>query len=105
MSNLQRDKKALGLLKFHGLEIIPECHQVLVNNKEVIFTGKEFQILMLLAKNRDCVFSKEQIYDRVWNNEYVYDSRNMIKKIEPNPTRPRYILIVWGVGYKFNSAL
>lgn len=51
-----------------------------MNNKEVILTGKEFQILMLLAKNRDCVFSKEQIYDRVWNNEYVYDSRNMIKK-------------------------
>ncbi|MBQ2801603.1 MAG: winged helix-turn-helix domain-containing protein [Lachnospiraceae bacterium] len=67
---------------------------------------------MLLAKNRGRVFSKEQIYDMVWNNEYVYDGRNMTayinkirRKIEPNPARPRYILTVWGVGYKFNGEI
>jgi len=112
INHLERDNKTVGLLKFDGLEIIPERHRVLVHDKEVILTGKEFQILMLLAQNRGRVFSKEQIYDCVWNNEYVYDSRNMTayinkirRKIEPNPARPRYILTVWGVGYKFNGEI
>lgn len=112
ISHLQNDKKIPEILRFGGLEIIPERHQVLVHDKEVILTGKEFQILMLLAQNRGRVFSKEQIYDCVWNNEYVYDSRNMTayinkirRKIEPNPARPRYILTVWGVGYKFNGEI
>lgn len=73
INHLETVNKTLRLLKFDGLEIIPDQHQVLVNDKEVILTGKEFQILMLLAKNRGRVFSKEQIYDMVWNNEYVYD--------------------------------
>ena len=110
INHLHKDKKASELLKFDGLEIIPERHQVFVNDNEVVLTGKEFQILMLLAQNRGRVFSKEQIYDSVWNNEYVYDSRNMTayinrirRKIEPNPARPRYILTVGGVGYKFNG--
>lgn len=112
INHLQKDKKASRLLKFDGLEIIPERHQVFVNNKEAFLTGKEFQILMLLARNRGRVFSKEQIYDSVWNNEYVFDDRNMTayinkirRKIEPNPARPRYILTVWGVGYKFNGEI
>ncbi len=112
INHLETSNKTLRLLKFDGLEIIPDQHQVLVNDKEVILTGKEFQILMLLVQNRGRVFSKEQIYDCVWNNEYVYDGRNMTayinkirRKIEPNPARPRYILTVWGVGYKFNGEI
>lgn len=112
INHLERDNKTLGLLKFDGLEIVPERHQVLVNDQDVILTGKEFQILMLLAQNRGRVFSKEQIYDCVWNNEYIYDGRNLTayinkirRKIEPNPARPRYILTVWGVGYKFNGEI
>ena len=112
INHLQRNNKALRLLKFDGLEILPEQHQVLVDDKEVVLTGKEFQILLLLAQNQGRVFSKEQIYDCIWNNEYVYDERNMTayinkirRKIEPNPARPRYILTVWGVGYKFNGEI
>lgn len=112
INHLETVNKTLRLLKFDGLEIIPDQHQVLVNDKEVILTGKEFQILMLLVQNRGRVFSKEQIYDSVWNNEYVYDGRNMTayinkirRKIEPNPARPQYILTVWGVGYKFNGEI
>lgn len=83
-----------------------------LNEQEVVLTGKEFQILMLLARNRGRVFSKEQIYGLVWGNEYVYDGRNMTayinkirKKIEPDPARSIYILTVWGVGYKFNGEI
>ena len=112
INHLQNKEKQMELLQFKELEIIPERHQVFLNEQEVVLTGKEFQILMLLAKNRGRVFSKEQIYDMVWNNEYVYDGRNMTayinkirRKIEPNPARPRYILTVWGVGYKFNGEI
>lgn len=110
--NLQSNKKLPQILKLGGIEIISERHQVHVNDKEVILNGKEFQILMLLAQNRGRVFSKEQIYDSVWNNEYVYGGRNMTayinkirRKIEPNPAKPRYIITVWGVGYKFNGEI
>lgn len=99
-------------LSFPGLEIIPERHQVFQNGKEIVLTGKEFQILMLLAENKGRVFSKEQIYDFVWNGEYIFDERNVTayinkirRKLEPVPARPRYILTVWGVGYKFNGEL
>ena len=112
VNHIQSVKNVSKILKFEGLQIIPERHQVFLNGKEVYLTGKEFQILMLLVQNRGHVFSKEQIYDSVWNNEYVYDGRNMTayinkirRKIEPNPARPRYILTVWGVGYKFNGEI
>ena len=98
------------ILYIQDLEIIPENYQVFRNGKEIFLTGKEFEILILLAKNKGRVFSKEQIYDAVWNNEYVFDERNMTayinkirKKIEPDPAHPRYIITVWGVGYKFNE--
>lgn len=97
-------------LSFNGLQLIPENYQVFRNGKEIALTGKEFEILMLLAQNRGRVFSKEQIYDAVWNNEYVFDERNMTayinkirRKIEPDPAHPRYIITVWGVGYKFSE--
>jgi len=94
------------------LVIIPSKRQVLVNDKEVFFTSKEFDILELLAANRGQVFSKGQIYDRVWEACYVADDRNITayinkirKKIEPDQSRPIYIQTVWGVGYKFNEKI
>lgn len=99
-------------ISFGELRIVPKNYQVFRNGVEVRLTGKEFEILMLLAKNRGRVFSKEQIYDAVWNNEYVFDERNMTayinkirRKIEPDPAHPKYILTVWGVGYKFNGEI
>ena len=75
-------------------------------------TGKEFQILMLLARNRVRVFSKEQIYDIVWEEPYSGDYNivmshihNIREKIEDNPSKPVYIQTVWGVGYRFNKNL
>ena len=92
--------------------IIPERHQVFLNEQEVELTGKEFQILMLLARNRGRVFSKEQIYDIVWEEPYSGDYNivmshihNIREKIEDNPSKPVYIQTVWGVGYRFNKNL
>lgn len=62
------------LLQFRDLKILPNRHQVFQSGKEIILTGKEFEVLM---QNRGRVFSKEQIYDTIWNNEYIFDERNM----------------------------
>ena len=70
----------------------------------------EFEILLLLAQNAGIVFSKEQIYDSVWEEPYFGDYnivmshiRNIREKIEDNPSKPIYIQTVWGVGYRFNK--
>ena len=78
----------------------------------VSLTPKEFDILYFLAENRGEVFTKEQIYKAVWSENYLLDDSNIMafirklrKKIEPNPDEPKYILTIWGIGYKFNDKL
>lgn len=80
---------------------------VKVAGTPVSLTPKEFDILAFLASNRGTVFSKEEIYRAVWQDEYLLDDSNIMafvrkirKKIEPEPDNPRYLLTVWGVGYK-----
>ncbi len=80
---------------------------VKVSGAPVSLTPKEFDILAFLANNRGTVFSKEEIYRAVWKDEYLLDDSNIMafvrkirKKIEPEPDNPRYLLTVWGVGYK-----
>ena len=77
---------------------------------EIELTYTEFEILLLLAQNAGIVFSKEQIYDSVWEEPYFGDYnivmshiRNIREKIEDNPSKPIYIQTVWGVGYRFNK--
>lgn len=99
-------------LSFKNLEIISSKHQVFLHNKKIHMTNKEFYILELLARNKGQVFSKEQIYDQIWGENYYSDNQNIIayinkirKKIEPDPSNPIYILTVWGIGYKFNEEI
>ena len=85
---------------------------VITGNTEVTLTNREFEILYLLASSQGRVFSKEQIYDLVWEEPYSGDYnivmshiRNIREKIEDNPSKPIYIQTVWGVGYRFNKSL
>lgn len=75
-------------------------------------TAKEFDLLLFLAEHPGQVFTKKQIYRAVWNDEYAFDDNNIMvhirrlrKKIEDNPENPKYILTVWGVGYKFGGEI
>lgn len=93
-----------------SLTIQPKARKVLRDREEISLTPKEFDILYFLARNRGEVFSKEQIYQAVWDGEYLLDDSNIMafirklrKKIEPNPDAPIYILTIWGIGYKFND--
>ena len=95
-----------------ALTIYSASRRVVRDSTEIPLTPKEFDILYFLAKNRGEVFTKEQIYQAVWDNEYLLDDSNIMafirkirKKIEPNPDAPQYILTIWGIGYKFNDRI
>lgn len=94
------------------LSIYPKSRKVLLKGAEVSLTPKEFDILYFLSQNRGEVFTKEQIYRAVWAEDYLLDDSNIMafirklrKKIEPDPDAPKYILTIWGIGYKFNDQL
>ena len=104
------EKKNNGVIKIHDLFIYPIARKILKKDKEIFLTPKEFDILLFLAKNRGEVFTKEQIYTAVWDEDYLMDDSNIMafirkirKKIEDNPDNPEYILTIWGIGYKFNE--
>ena len=94
------------------LSISSKSRKVMRGDTEIPLTPKEFEILYFLARNRGEVFTKEQIYQAVWEGDYLLDDSNIMafirklrKKIEPNPDAPEYILTIWGIGYKFNDKL
>lgn len=91
------------------LTILPSQRKVLKRNQEVTLTNIEFRILYALALHQNHILSKEQIYNFVWNGEYLRDDSNITshvrrlrKKIEDDPSRPEYIQTVRGVGYRMN---
>ncbi len=82
-------------------------YSVKKQGKEIELTAKEFDILKLLLQNPRKVYTKEQIYSLVWNDAYLGDENavnvhisRLRTKIEDNPREPKYILTVWGIGYK-----
>lgn len=99
-------------MKIGELVINSKSRSVIRMGEEISLTPKEFDILYFLAENRGEVFTKEQIYKAVWSENYLLDDSNIMafirklrKKIEPNPDEPKYILTIWGIGYKFNDKL
>ncbi len=97
-------------LLFQDLHIRPSTRTVKVQVDEVELTAKEFDLLLFLVQHPNQVFSREQLLNSVWDYEYFGDAstvtvhvRRLREKIETDPTRPRYILTVWGVGYKFKG--
>lgn len=108
--NPQNINQEHGVLCFRELEINPLLRSVEVSGSPVSLTGKEFDILYFLAKERGRIFTKQQIYQQIWKEEYVNDDGNIMaiisklrKKIEPCPEHPSYILTIYGIGYRFNN--
>ena len=92
-----------------GLEINEDNVEVTVDGEPVKMTPIEYKILLLLMKNPGRVFSAEEIYERVWNERAINTDtimvhvRNIREKIEVNPREPKYLQVVWGVGYKIEK--
>ncbi|AGK96483.1 response regulator transcription factor [Clostridium pasteurianum] len=104
------EEKKEGIIEIDDLLIDINTHQVKLDNKNIKLTAREFEILLLLARNRGIVFSAEKIYEEVWNNDFLESDntimvhiRKIREKIEYNPRTPRFIKTVWGVGYKIES--
>ncbi len=93
-----------------GLRIDRRRRKVTVNGESVDLTVKEFELLWFLASNPELVFTREQLLSQVWQSNYPEDRNNVTvlvsrlrEKIEDDPSNPRYIKTVWGVGYKFEA--
>jgi DNA-binding winged helix-turn-helix (wHTH) protein len=95
-------------LDFGDLRINRATYQVFADNKEIVLARKEFELLFFLASNKDIVFSKEQIYDKLWGEDMYGDIgtvavhiKRIREKTEKNPSKPAHIQTVRGTGYKF----
>ena len=92
-----------------GLEINEDAVEVTMDGRPVKLTPIEYKILLLLAKNPGRVFSSEEIYERVWQEKAINTDtimvhvRNIREKIELDPKNPKYLKVVWGVGYKIEK--
>ena len=111
MEKLQKQEaeNADSVYTIGGLEVNETTFEVRVDGALVKMTPMEFRILLLLIKNPGRVFSADEIYERVWNERAVNTEtvmvhvRNIREKIEINPKVPKYLKVVWGVGYKIEK--
>ena len=103
-------EKAKNIIHIGDLTIDITNFSVTKKKEHIKLTSKEFEILKLFATNRNRVFTKEQIYHYVWNEEYYGDEniinvhmRRLREKIEDDPSKPQYIKTLWGIGYKLEG--
>lgn len=102
------NKENLEIIEIENIRIYTKEYKVEKNGRDLDLSRNEFELLMFLSKNPRQVFSREQLYDRIWGFD-SYGDLNIVtvtinrlrQKIEDNPKNPKYILTVWGVGYKF----
>ena len=99
-----------ALIQVGGLQINDETKEVYVDGEQIKMTPIEYSILLLLMRNPGKVFSINQIYENIWNEEAIgadntvaVHIRHIREKIEINPKDPRYLKVVWGVGYKIEK--
>ena len=98
-----------NIYRIGGIELNEDTKEVFVDGESVKMTPMEFKILALLMRNRGRVFSAEEIYERVWNERAINTDTVMVhvrkirEKIEYNPKEPKYLKVVWGIGYKFEK--
>ena len=105
----QGTTEAQNVYRIGGIELNEDTKEVLVDGEAVKMTPMEFKILALLMRNPGRVFSAEEIYERVWNERAINTDTVMVhvrkirEKIEYNPKEPKYLKVVWGVGYKIEK--
>lgn len=99
-----------SIIEVDDLYINTNTHEIKIGDKDVRLTPREFDILLLIAKNRGIVFSVKKIYETVWKEEFMESDntimvhiRKIREKIEENPRKPRFIKTIWGVGYKIEN--
>lgn len=101
-----------NMLKVKDLEINLKEHTILKNKVEIKLTPKEFDILVLLGRNKGRIFSSNEIYERIWKEEFLESDnsllthiRNLREKLNDTVKNSKYIKTVWGVGYKIEKEI
>ncbi len=96
------------IIEIRGIKIDKTARRVYINNEEKNFTTKEFDLLTFLAENPNHVFTKEELFQEIWDMESIGDIatvtvhiKKIREKIEFNTSKPQYIETIWGVGYRF----
>ena len=96
------------IVEIRGIKIDKTARRVWINGEEKTFTTKEFDLLTFLAQNPNHVFTKEELFNKIWDMESVGDIatvtvhiKKIREKIEFNTAKPQYIETIWGVGYRF----
>lgn len=114
-AHLARYERLLGnnasqndIIEIRGIKIDKTARRVYVNDEEKILTTKEFDLLTFLASNPNHVFTKEELFNNIWDMESVGDIatvtvhiKKIREKIEADTSKPQYIETIWGVGYRF----
>lgn len=102
------NKDNLEIIDIENIRIYTKEYKVEKNGRDLDLSRNEFELLVFLSKNPRQVFSREQLYERIWGfdsygdlNTVTVTINRLRQKIEDNPKNPKYILTVWGVGYKF----
>src|ERR1700722_1083859 len=97
-----------GLVRIHGLEVDLPRRRVRVEGRDIELTDQEFRLLHLLATHAGIVFGREALLAKIWRGDTFVTVRSvdtlvkrLRRRIEPDPANPRFLLTVWGVGYKF----
>jgi DNA-binding response OmpR family regulator len=114
LNKFERMKERFGkaeeavIFRVRGLELHKDSRRVMVNGAEVTLAHKEFDLLLFLLQNANRVFSKDELFERIWGMDSLGDVSTVTvhiarirEKIEENPSKPQYIGTVWGSGYRF----
>ena len=116
-AHLSRYERLIGtgaqeneIVEIRGLRIDKTARRVFVNGEEKAFTTKEFDLLTFLASNPNRVFTKEELFSKIWGMESIGDIatvtvhiKKIREKIEYDTSKPQYIETIWGVGYRFKA--
>ncbi|RGY97366.1 response regulator transcription factor [Clostridium sp. AM58-1XD] len=110
LGNINQQQENEHIFKCGGLQINDDNKEVTVDDELIKLTPIEYNILLLLVRNAGKVFSIDEIYEQIWNEEAIgadntvaVHIRHIREKIEINPREPRYLKVVWGVGYKIEK--
>jgi DNA-binding response OmpR family regulator len=97
------------IIEIRGIKIDKTARRIFVNGEEKVFTTKEYDLLTYLAENPNRVFTKEELYQEIWDMPAIGDDcatvtvhiKKIREKVEENTSKPQYIETIWGVGYRF----
>ncbi|MBR0164685.1 MAG: response regulator transcription factor [Lachnospiraceae bacterium] len=110
MRRTDHKEESPGVLTYGALTLNEEYRRVYVDNREINLTGREFEVLELLAKTPGKVYSREELLRSIWGSDYPGDVRTvdvhvrrLREKLETNPSEPVYVRTKWGTGYYFQS--